>query len=126
MYVRGRRPCPQRRPTDQIARGGRPGSSPKAADAALSGTASAPAKAHDAPASGRRKTVCIQVSSVSFVDEGAEPVLDVLQERGRVDTIYLTTFTCGRGLAGRQVPGQPFPDHGVQQSDQGSFHGGDY
>src|SRR5262249_33906571 len=25
-----------------------------------------------------------------------------------------------------QVPGQPFPDHGVRQSDEGSFHGGNY
>ena len=60
----------------------------------------------------RGKTVGIQVGSASFVDEGIEAVLDILQERGRVDTIYLTTFTYGRGLAGRQIPGQPFPDHG--------------
>jgi hypothetical protein len=38
----------------------------------------------------------------------------------------LTTFTYGRGLAGRQVPAKPFPDHGVRQSDEGSFHGGNY
>ncbi len=94
--------------------------------AALLTTASAPAEANDAPASGRTKSIGIQVGSVSFVDEGIEPVLDVLQERGRVDTVYLTTFTYGRGLAGRQVPGQPFPDHGVQKSDEGSFHGGNY
>jgi hypothetical protein len=55
-----------------------------------------------------------------------EQVLDVLQERGRVDTVYLTTFTYGRGLSGRQVPGQPFPDHGVRESDEGTFHGGNY
>jgi hypothetical protein len=74
----------------------------------------------------RRKTIGIQVGAVSFVDEGTEKVLDVLQERGAVDTIDLTTFTYGRGLAGRQVPGQPFPDHGVRQSDERSFHGGNY
>lgn len=72
------------------------------------------------------KTIGIQVGSVSFVDEGVEQVLDILQERGQVNTIYLTTFTYGRGLAGRQVPGQPFPDHGVQQSDETFFHGGNY
>jgi hypothetical protein len=66
------------------------------------------------------------VGAVSFVDEGVEKVLDILQERGGVNTIYLTTFTYGRGLAGRQVPGQPFPDHGVRESDEGSFHGGNY
>jgi hypothetical protein len=74
----------------------------------------------------RRTTVGIQVGAVSFVDEGTEKVLDVLQERGAVDTIYLTTFTYGRGLAGRQVPGHPFPDHGVRQSDERCFHGGNY
>src|SRR5262245_14282146 len=76
--------------------------------------------------SARRKTVGIQVGAVSFVDEGTEKVLDLLQERGAVNTVYLTTFTYGRGLAGRQVPGQPFPDHGVRQSDERFFHGGNY
>ncbi len=30
------------------------------------------------------------------------------------------------GIAGRQVPGQPLPDHGKQEYDQGTFHGGNY
>jgi hypothetical protein len=72
------------------------------------------------------KMIGIQVGAVSFVDEGVEQVLDILQSRGAVNTIFLTTFTYGRGLAGRQVPGQPFPDHGVQQTDEGFFHGGNY
>ena len=84
------------------------------------------ATARDAPPTGRSKTIGIQVGAVSFVDEGVERVLDILQERGCVDTIYLTTFTYGRGLAGRQVPGQPFPDHGVQETDEAIFHGGNY
>ena len=74
----------------------------------------------------RDRTIGIQVGAVSFVDEGVEEVLDILQERGRVNTIYLATFTYGRGLAGRQIPGQPFPDHGVQSSDAAFFHGGNY
>jgi hypothetical protein len=53
-------------------------------------------------------------------------VLDLLQERGAVNTVFLTTFTYGRGLAGRQIPGQPFPDHGPQESDEKTFHGGNY
>ena len=73
-----------------------------------------------------RKTIGIQIGAVSFVDEGTEKVLDLLQERGAIDTIYLATFTYGRGLAGRQIPGHPFPDHGVQQSDESLFHGGNY
>ena len=87
--------------------------------------AAGPLLAHTAePAS--PKTIGIQVGAVSFVDEGIEPVLDLLQERAAVDTIYLTTFTYGRGLAGRQIPGQPFPDHGAQESDETSFRGGNY
>ncbi|MBM3841550.1 MAG: twin-arginine translocation signal domain-containing protein [Verrucomicrobia bacterium] len=73
-----------------------------------------------------QKTIGIQVGSISFVDEGADRVLDILQERGAVDTVYLTTFTYGRGLAGRQIPGQPFPDHGVQESDEKFFRGGNF
>ena len=72
------------------------------------------------------KMMGIQVGSVSFVDEGVGQVLDILQERAAADTIFLTTFTYGRGLAGRQIPGQPFPDHGAQASDEKSFHGGNY
>src|SRR6266404_4469413 len=72
------------------------------------------------------KMIGIQVGAVSFVDEGVEQVLDILESRGAVNTIFLTTFTYGRGLAGRQVPGQPFPDHGAQETDEGFFHGGNY
>jgi len=92
---------------------------------AAAGPIPALVKAAEQPAAAR-KTIGIQVGAVSFVDEGAETVLDLLQERGAVDTIYLTTFTYGRGLAGRQVPGQPFPDHGRQESDEKTFHGGNY
>ncbi len=74
----------------------------------------------------RRKSIGIQIGAASFVDEGTEEVLDILQERGAVDTIYLTTFTYGRGLAGRQIPGHVFPDHGAQESDEKFFHGGNY
>ena len=73
-----------------------------------------------------RKSIGIQVGAVSFVDEGTDTVLDLLQERGAIDTIYLTTFTYGRGLAGRQIPGHRFPDHGVRESDEKFFHGGNY
>lgn len=68
----------------------------------------------------------IQVGAVSFVDEGVDNVLDILQKRGAINTIFLTTFTYGRGLAGRQIPGHPFPDHGLQESDEKTFQGGNY
>src|SRR6266496_3223354 len=64
------------------------------------------------------KMIGIQVGSISFVDEGIEQVLDLLKQRGAVNTIFLTTFTYGRGLGGRQVPGQTFPDHGRQAREE--------
>jgi hypothetical protein len=73
-----------------------------------------------------KKMIGLQVGSISFVDEGADRVLEILQEKAAVDTIFLTTFTYGRGLAGRQIPGQPFPDHGSQESDAKTFHGGNF
>ena len=73
-----------------------------------------------------QKMIGIQVGAVSFADEGTGQVLDIFQERGAVNTLFLTTFTYGRGLAGRQVPGQPFPDHGISESDEKFFHGGNY
>ncbi|MGA7243078.1 MAG: hypothetical protein WBX19_07835, partial [Terracidiphilus sp.] len=71
------------------------------------------------------KMIGIQVGAVSFVDEGTERVLDVLQERGDVNTLFLAAFTYGRGIAGRQIPGQPLPDHGKQEYDL-NFHGGNF
>jgi hypothetical protein len=68
----------------------------------------------------------VQVGAVSFVDEGVEQTLDVLQKDGAANTLFLATFTYGRGIAGRQVPGQPLPDHGKQQYDTGTFYGGSY
>ena len=53
-------------------------------------------------------------------------MLDLLQEKAAVNTLFLATFTYGRGLAGRQIPGQPFPDHGPRDSDEKFFHGGNY
>ncbi len=84
--------------------------------------------AHTAPAVS--KMIGIQVGAVSFVDEGVEKVLDEFQQDASVNTLFIATFTYGRGIAGRQVPGQPLPDHGKQEYDNGSgpgtFHGGSY
>jgi len=96
----------------------------KSSAAALAATVAPPMPLAAAPTG--KKMIGLQVGAVSFVDEGTGPVLDILQERGAVDTICLTTFTYGRGLGGRQIPGQPFPDHGQQESDEKTFHGGDY
>src|SRR5215831_13659605 len=72
------------------------------------------------------RMIGIQVGAVSFVDEGVERVLDVFQQSANVNTLFVATFTYGRGIAGRQVPGQPLPDHGKQEYDADTFHGGSY
>jgi hypothetical protein len=97
----------------------------KGAAAVAAGVVASPALAQ-AQQPQSKLTVGIQVGAVSFVDEGVDKVLDILQERGHVNTIYLATFTYGRGIAGRQIPGQPLPDHGKQAYDQDTFHGGNY
>jgi hypothetical protein len=71
-----------------------------------------------------RKTIGIQVGAVSFVDEGVEKVLDIFQQDGAVNTLFLATFTYGRGIAGRQIASQPLPDHGKREYDTDTFHGG--
>src|SRR6202162_6232539 len=81
-----------------------------------------PSPGHTAVSS---KMIGIQVGAVSFVDEGTEKVLDVLQERAGVNTLFLAVFTYGRGIAGRQIPGQPLPDHGKQEYDL-NYHGGNF
>ena len=90
--------------------------SPKYARAASTTRAATPNK----------KTIGIQVGAVSFVDEGTEKVLDNFQQYADVNTLFLATFTYGRGIAGRQIPGQPLPDHGKQQYDTTTFTGGNY
>jgi hypothetical protein len=70
------------------------------------------------------KMIGIQISAISFVDEGVNKVLDILQEKGGVNTLFLSAFTYDRGTGGRQVPGRPLPDHGKQEYDD--FHGGDF
>ena len=72
------------------------------------------------------KMIGIQVGAVSFVDEGVEKVLDVFQQDAAINTLFIATFTYGRGIAGRQIPGQPLPDHGKQAYDVDTFHGGAY
>jgi len=72
------------------------------------------------------KMIGIQVGAVSFVDEGVPKVLDLFQDAASINTLFVATFTYGRGIAGRQVPGQPLPDHGAQKYDTDTFKGGSY
>jgi hypothetical protein len=87
--------------------------------------ASTPLLMAEQAADKQQKMIGLQIGSVSFVDEGTEQVLDILQQRGAVNTLFLAVFTYGRGIAGRQVPGQPLPDHGKQEYDL-NFHGGNF
>jgi hypothetical protein len=68
----------------------------------------------------------IQVGAVSFVDEGTPRVLDSLQEMAAINTVFVASFTYGRGIGGRQLPNQPLPDHGRQEYDTSTFRGGNY
>lgn len=86
---------------------------------------SLPLWAKGAAPNAQKKMIGMQIGAVSFLDEGTEKVLDILQERGAVNTLFLAVFTYGRGIAGRQVPGQPLPDHGKQAYDL-DFHGGNF
>jgi len=93
---------------------------------AAAGPVAGLASLHAAQPPAPSKMIGIQAGCVSFVDKGVGKVLDILKERAGADTLFLTTFTYGRGLAGRQIPGHPFPDHGAQESDEEFFHGGNY
>lgn len=59
--------------------------------------------------------VGIQIGAISFVDEGVEEVLDILQEKAGVNALLISALTWSIGNAGRAAFG--FPDHGVQQPD---------
>lgn len=72
------------------------------------------------------KTIGIQVGPDSFVDEGTDKVLDILQQGGAVNTIYLSTFTYDRGITGRQTSSATLPDHGMAESAERFFHGGNF
>src|SRR5438309_11755472 len=69
--------------------------------------------------------VGIQVGAVSFVDEGTDRVLDRFEKLAAINTLFVATFTYGRGIAGRQPRATPLPDHGAQEYDD-NYHGGNF
>ncbi|HEY4290501.1 MAG TPA: hypothetical protein VGN00_25550 [Puia sp.] len=75
---------------------------------------------------GSEKMIGIQIGATSFMDEGVDKVLDIIQTKGAVNTVFVSTFCYDRGLNGRQMPGHPFPDHGPAESDKKFYHGGNY
>jgi hypothetical protein len=83
------------------------------------------AQAAEGKRSGKAKPfVAIQIGGRSFVDEGVDACLDTLQNVGGVNVVMATVFTYGSGLAGRQVHGEPLPDHGIKEYDE--VHGGSF
>lgn len=67
--------------------------------------------------------VGIQIGAISFVDEGVDEVLDLLQEKAGVNALLISALSWSRGNAGRALFG--FPDHGVQEPDNlqgGAFY----
>lgn len=82
--------------------------------------------AKETSANADEKMIGIQIGAASFMDEGVNELLDIVQKKGGVNTIFVSTFCYDRGLNGRQMPGQPFPDHGVKESDKSFYHGGNY
>lgn len=88
---------------------------------AATSAAPSPARENTKP---EKPFVAIQIGARSFVDEGVDKCLQTLQEKAGVNVLMPTVFTYGRGLSGRQIPGLPLPDHGVQAYDE--IHGGSY
>jgi len=76
---------------------------------------SALVKAAAKPAAKIDSVIGIQVGAISFIDEGVNQVLDNIQKAGPINTLFLATFTYDSGIAGRQIAGYPFPDHGKQE-----------
>ena len=59
--------------------------------------------------------VGIQIGAISFIDEGVEEVLDILQEKAGVNALLISALSWSIGNAGRAAFG--FPDHGAQEAD---------
>ncbi|HEX2034215.1 MAG TPA: hypothetical protein VHS99_08520 [Chloroflexota bacterium] len=85
----------------------------------------APGAAADPYTIDGRPFVGIQVGAVSFVDEGTDALLDLFRDRAGVNAVLLASHTFDRGTGGRQIPGHPLPDHGVQAYDP-QFRGGNF
>src|SRR2546429_9031083 len=93
--------------------------------AALAAGAAALARPERLEAASTPAPIGIQIGAVSFVDEGTAKVIEGVQEMGGVNTLFVATFTYGRGIAGRQPLGSPLPDHGAQADDD-DFRGGGF
>ncbi len=79
-------------------------------------------RAQKADPTAKDKMIGMQVGAVSFVDEGTEKVLDELQQDASVNTLFVATFTYGRGIATAvQIPGQPANPPRKKEYDTDTF-----
>jgi hypothetical protein len=69
----------------------------------------------------RKNFVAIQVKPYAWVDEGIEHVLDNLQQKGNVNTVWAYTYDYAEARMTRKGT-IPLPDHGIEGSSQ--FVGG--
>ncbi|HEX4756461.1 MAG TPA: hypothetical protein VH308_00715 [Terracidiphilus sp.] len=72
---------------------------------------------------GRKNFVALQVKPFSWVDEGVDRVLDNLQQKGNVNTIFAYTFDYEESRL-KKNGAVPLPDHGVEGGPQvgGAFY----
>ena len=69
----------------------------------------------------RKNFVAIQVKPYAWVDEGIDQVLDNIQKKGAVNTVWAYTYDFSESRMRRDGP-IPLPDHGVEGSPE--FVGG--
>ena len=72
------------------------------------------------------KFVGIQISPISFIDEGVEPLLDLLKERFGINVLLIGTISWLGLKVGRRISWKldGWPDHGVQSPSP--LQGGSY
>jgi hypothetical protein len=70
-----------------------------------------------APVQSRKNFVGIQVRAFGWVDEGVDAVLDNIQKKGDVNTVWAYTFSYGEA---RLRTGGGLPDHGVSGTGGGT------
>ena len=108
-----------------MAQEARPQAAPPGASQPASRTAS-PATTPAAPAGrrgrvaavqSRKNFVGIQVRAFGWVDEGIDQVLDNIQKKGDVNTVWAYTFSYGEA---RLRTGSGLPDHGVSGTGGGT------
>jgi hypothetical protein len=98
--------APQARPQTASS----PASQPARRPASPAAPPAAAPRRRVAPVQSRKNFVGIQVRGFVWVDEGVDQVLDNIQKKGEVNTVWAYTFAYGEQ---RLRQGAGFPDHGT-------------